>query len=110
MTVDSADMGGMASSLWSSCRAFSGLLGHAGGFDFLLQFVEFALFAAAEFLLDGLDFLVEVVLFLGPLHLPLDAGLDAAVHVEFFDLDFQDVGDLVRRSAGSKISSSSCFS
>ena len=68
-------------------------LGHASGFDLLLQFVELALLAAAQFLLDGLDLLVEVVLFLCPLHLPLHPRLDGAIHVQLFDLDIEDVGD-----------------
>ena len=68
-------------------------LGHAGGFDLFLQLVELALLAAAQFFLDGLDLLVEVVLFLRPLHLPLDSRLDGAVHVQLFDLDVEHVAD-----------------
>ena len=94
-------MGGIISSRFSSCMAFSlHVLGHAGGFDLLLQLVEFALFAAAQFLLDGLDLLVEVVLFLRALHLPLDARLDGAVHVQLFDFDVEDVGDAVQPVGG----------
>ena len=70
-----------------------GVLGHAGGFDLLLQLVEFALFAAAQFLLDGLDLLVEVILFLRLLHLALHAALDGAVDIELFDLDVEHLGD-----------------
>ena len=66
---------------------------HAGGFDLLLQFVEFALFAAAQFFLDGLDLLVEVILFLRLLHLALHARLDGAVDVQLFDFDVEHVGD-----------------
>ncbi len=69
------------------------VLRHAGGFDLLLQLVEFALLAAAQFFLDGLDLLVEVVLFLRPLHLPLHARLDGAVHVQLFDFDVEHIGD-----------------
>ena len=69
------------------------VLGHARGFDLLAQLVELALFAAAQFLLDGLDLLVEVVLFLRALHLPLDARLDVAVQVELLDLDVEHIGD-----------------
>ena len=72
---------------------FVGVLGHAGGFDFLFQFLEFVLFAAAEFLVDGLQFFVEVILFLGALHLALHAGVDVAVDVELFDFAFQDFAD-----------------
>ena len=70
--------------------------GHAGGLDFLLQLLDFARFAAPQFLLDGLDLFVEVILFLGALHLALHARVDGAVHVELFDLDFQDVGHAVQ--------------
>ncbi len=72
---------------------FVRVLGHAGGFDLLLQLVEFALLAAAQFLLDGLDLLVEVILFLRLLHLALHAALDGAVDVELLDLDIEHLGD-----------------
>ncbi len=83
----------MASSFLSSWTHFSRtFLGHAGGFDLLAQLVELAFFAAAQFLLDGLDFFVEVILFLRALHLALDAGLDVAVDVELFDFNVENVG------------------
>ena len=75
-------------------------LGHAGGFDLLAQLVELALFAAAQFLLDGLDLFVEVVLFLRALHLALHARLDVAVEVELFDLDIEHVGDARQARGG----------
>ena len=71
-------------------------LRHAGGIDLLLQFVVLALFAAAQFLLDGLDLLVEVILFLRALHLPLDAGLYGAIHVQLFDFDIENIGDAIQ--------------
>src|SRR5580658_197677 len=77
------------------------VLGHSGGFDLLAQLVELAFFAAAQLLLDGLDLFVEVVLFLRPLHLPLDARLDVAVEVELLDFDVEHVGDA--RQARSRI-------
>ena len=84
----------MASSFFSSCSALSlHFLRHAGGFDLLLQFVELALLAAAQFLLDGLDLLVEVILFLRLLHLALHARLDGAVDVQLFNFDVEHVGD-----------------
>ncbi len=78
------------------------VLGHAGGFDLLLQIVELALLAAAQLLLDGLDLLVEVVLLLCALHLPLHPALDGAVHVELFDLHVQQVGDARQPLGGIK--------
>ena len=72
---------------------FVGVLGHAGGFDLLLQLVDFALLAAAQFLLDGLDLLVEVVLFLRLFHLALHAALDGAIDIELLDLDVEHLGD-----------------
>ena len=74
-------------------RLVVGVLGHAGGFDLLLQLVDFALFAAAQFLLDRLDLLVEVVLFLRLLHLALHAALNGAIDIELFDLDVEHLGD-----------------
>ena len=65
---------------------------HARGIDFFLQLVPLAFFAATQFLLDGFNLFVKVVLFLRALHLPLYAGLDGAIHVQFFDLDLEDVG------------------
>ena len=72
---------------------FVRVLGHAGGFDFLLELVELALLAAAQFLLDGLDLLVEVILFLRLLHLALHAALDGAVDAQLLDFDVQHLGD-----------------
>ena len=63
-----------------------------GGIDLLFQLVEFALLAAAEFLLNRLDLLVKVVFFLRPLHLPLHAALDGAIDVQLLDLDVEQVG------------------
>ena len=66
--------------------------GHAGGLDALLQLIDFALFAAAQFLLDGLDLLVEVILFLRLFHLALHAALNGAVDIELFDFDVEHLG------------------
>ena len=56
-----------------------------GQSDFLFEFLNIsALFAFAEFLLDRLDLLIEVILALAFLHLPLDTTANA-----LFDL--QDV-------------------
>jgi hypothetical protein len=68
------------------------VLGHARGLDALLQLVDLALLAAAQFLLDGLDLFVEVVLFLRLLHLALHTALDGAVDVEFLDFDVEHFG------------------
>jgi len=63
-----------------------------------------------QFFLDGLDLFVEVVLFLRLLHLPLHARLDGAVHVSFSISMSSTSAMRERRSIGSKMSSSSCFS
>ena len=63
--------------------------GHAGQFDLLFQIVVFALLTAAQFFLNGLDLLIEVILFLRPFHLALDAALDGAVDTQFFNLNVQ---------------------
>ena len=73
---------------------------HAGGIDLFLELVDFVFFAAAEFLLDGLELFVEVVLFLRALHLALHARIDVAVDVELFEFDFEDVADAVEALDG----------
>ncbi len=86
-------MGGMFSSRFNSAMAFSwASLVMPAVSILLLQLVELALFAAAELLLDGLDLLVEVILFLRLFHLALHAALDGAVDIELFDLDVQHFG------------------
>lgn len=61
--------------------------GHAGQLDLLLDLFDVgAVFALAQFLLDGLDLLVQVEVALVLLHLALDAAADALVDVE--DVDF----------------------
>ena len=72
------------------------VFGHARGINLFLQLVEFALFAASQLFLDGLDLLVKVILFLRPLHLPLHAGLDGAVHVQLFNLYVQNIGNAAK--------------
>ena len=69
------------------------VFGHARSFYLFLQLIEFALFAASEFLLNGFDLFVEVILFLGPLHLPLDPRLDGAIHVQLFNLDIENIAN-----------------
>ena len=66
-------------------------LGHAAGFDLFLQLVQFALFAPAQLLLDGLHFFIQIELFLRLLHLPFDLRLDATIHVELFHLELEQV-------------------
>ncbi len=70
----------------------AGVLGHARGFDLLLQLVSLVLLVAPQLFLDGPNLLVQVILALRPLHLTLDAALDGPVHVELLDFDVQDVG------------------
>ena len=74
-------------------RLFEPVLRHAGHLDALLQLIDFALLAAAQFLLDGLDLFVEVILFLRLLHLALHAALDGAVDIELLDFDIEHLGD-----------------
>ena len=44
----------------------------------------------------GLELLVQVILFLRPLHLAFHAGIDIAIDVEFLDLAFQNFGYAVQ--------------
>ena len=67
---------------------------------FFFEFIDLALFAAAEFFLDGLELFVEVILFLGAFHLALDARVDVAVDIKLFELDFEDVADAVEALDG----------
>src|SRR6185437_6809599 len=75
---------------------FLNFLGHARGFDFLFQLLEFARFAAAQFLLNSFQFFVEVILFLGAFHLTLDARVDTAVDVELFGFRVENFTDAVQ--------------
>ena len=70
-----------------------GVLGHPRGIDLAFEFVELALLAAAELLLNRFDFFVEVVLFLRLFHLALHAPLDGAVDIELLNLDIQHFRD-----------------
>ena len=82
-----------------------------GSIDFLLELVDFALFAAAQFLLNGFELFVEVILFLRALHLALHAGVDVAVDVQLFEFDFENVADAVQPLEWDRtVSSKSCFS
>jgi hypothetical protein len=74
-------------------RFFLGLLRHACGFDLLAQFfnVLLALVDLAEFLLDGLQLLAQVVVALRLLHLVLYFGLDLVAQL----LDFQLFGEVL---------------
>jgi len=69
-------------------RLVAGFLGELGLLDLLLELGQFvaAILGVAQLLLDRLHLLVEVVLALGLLHLPLDAGPDALLHLEHGDL------------------------
>jgi hypothetical protein len=65
------------------------------GLDLLLEFLEVgAFFAVAQFLLDGLDLLVQVVLALALFHLALDAATDALFHLQDVDLVLQQFEQL----------------
>ena len=70
-------------------RLLACFLGEPGRLDALLELGHFVLaLLVAEFLLDRLHLLVEVVLALGLLHLPLDAGADALLNLKHRDLAF----------------------
>ena len=61
---------------------------HAGGFDLLAQLVDLALALVllAQFLLDGLELLAQVVVALRLLHLVLHLGLDLGAQLLHLDL------------------------
>ena len=65
-------------------------LRHLGRSDFFLQLVEVgAIFALAQFFLDRLDLLVQVVLALRLFHLALDAAADALFHLQDVEFAFE---------------------
>ncbi len=67
-------------------RLLAGLLRELGLLDLVLKLGQLILaFLVAEFLLDGLHLLVEVVLALGLLHLALDARADALLDLQHGD-------------------------
>ena len=67
-------------------RLLARLLRQLGALDLLFQLGDLVLAVlVAEFLLDRLHLLVEVVLALRLLHLPLDAGADALFHLQHGD-------------------------
>ena len=73
-----------------------GLLGHVGGLDALVQFVQILAFVhVAQFLLDGLDLFVQIVLALALLHLPLDPAADALFHLQDVDLGFHETHQVI---------------
>ena len=97
-TVASADIGGIASRRFSSwIGLLLDVLRHPRLFDLLLQILGLVALVvlAAQFLLDRLHLLVEVVLLLRLLHLLLDARLDAAIDLELVDFSFENAGDAV---------------
>src|SRR5580698_10555641 len=83
---------------------------HTGSFDLLFQLLDFVGFAAAEFFLDGLQFFVEVVLFLRALHLALHAVLMERSTFSFSISTSRISAMRFKRPSGSKSSSNSCFS
>ena len=94
----SADIGDISLSFFSSLSAFlRASLRHARGGDLLLQLFEVgAFFAVAEFLLDRLDLLVQVVLALALLHLALDAAADALFDLQDVDLVLEQLEQLLQ--------------
>ena len=67
-----------------------GFLAHAGGFDLLLELFEISpLFALTQFLLNGFDLLVQVILALRLLHLALDATTDTLLYLQNIDFGFK---------------------
>jgi hypothetical protein len=97
-TVASADIGLICLSFLNSAVAFSrASLVKLGLLDFLFEFGHLvAAVAVAEFLLDRLHLLVEIVLALGLLHLPLHAAADALFHLEDGDLAFHQAKHMLQ--------------
>ncbi len=100
-TVASADIGDMSFSLFSSELAFSrASLGMPAG-DLLLELADLVgrLVHLAEFLLNGLHLLIQVVLALALLHLRLDAAADALLDLQHVHLAFDRGEDVLQALA-----------
>jgi hypothetical protein len=88
--VASADIGDISFSFLISAWPCHGFLRHLGGDHLLLELFDVgAVFAFAQFLLDGLDLFVQVVLALRLLHLALDAATDALFDLQDVEFAFQ---------------------
>ena len=71
-------------------RFFQGLFRHLGSDDLLFQLFQIgALFAFAQFLLNRLDLLVQIVFALRFFHLTLDAAADALLDLQNVEFAFQ---------------------
>jgi hypothetical protein len=71
-------------------RLGKALLAHSRSLDLLVEFIQIGTFLAfAEFLLDRLDLLVEVILALTLLHLALDASPNALFNLQDVDLSLE---------------------
>jgi len=64
--------------------------GHLGGLDLFLDLIDVcAILALSEFLLNGLDLLVQIEVALALFHLALHTAPDALVHVQYVNLALQ---------------------
>ena len=65
--------------------------------DFFLEFVNISAFLGlAEFFLDRLDLLVQVILALGFFHLALDAATDALFNLQNINFSFEQAEQLLQ--------------
>src|ERR687894_85412 len=82
-------------------RLLAGFLRELGLLDLLLELGQLvARIVVAEFLLDGLHLLVQVVLALRLLHLALDARTDALLHLQDGDFAFHQAENLFQPLGG----------
>ena len=69
---------------------FARLLRHLGQLDFLFQLFQIcAVFALAQFFLDGLDLLIQIKVALALFHLLFDAATDLLVDIQNIDFALQ---------------------
>src|SRR5690606_41630178 len=79
-------------------RLVARFLGELGALDLVFELLKFVLAVlVAEFLLDRLHLLVEVILALGLLHLALHARADALLRSEEYTSELQSCENLVCR-------------
>ena len=78
-----------------SLRLFLSFFAELGFVDFFLKFGQFvlAVFVIAQFLLNGLHLLIQIIFALGFLHLTLDPATDALFHLHHTDFAFHESVD-----------------
>ncbi len=91
--------------------ALACFLGQLRLLDLVFEFGDLvaAVLAVAKLLLNGLHLLIQIVLALGLLHLPLDAGTDALFHLQDGDFALHHAQDALKPLGDGNDARISCF-